>query len=29
VELPEKDLDFEREFKNFEDVFERDELLDI
>jgi hypothetical protein len=29
VELIEKDLDFEREFKNFEDVFERDELLDI
>jgi hypothetical protein len=29
VELIEKDLDFEEEFQNFEDSFDRDELLDI
>jgi hypothetical protein len=29
VELIEKDLDFEEEFKKFEDSFDKDELLDI
>ncbi len=29
MELIEKDLDFEEEFQNFEDSFDRDELLDI